>query len=295
MSLSDFFQEFFVKPIDDRTGYNTINTLAYALLALAAAYFIYRGFRKLKIKIDERFVISTIPFILLGSTARVVTDAIDRGVLQAHRDFLFGLTGALLDSHIYDYGYLTTTPGIYVVVGLITLASVLLCNKTKRMDLLPYIGLALWLPHFVILLPTMKFFAYLLVILALAVAGFLFGVAVLRLSKIKNYFSSGIVFSHALDGAATFVILNVFNPLEGKAFFEQHVLSRALGDAGSLLFGAYGMLLFYLVKVIFSTVAAVVVENDASNQEERNYIILLLMVFGLAPGVRDALTMLCGT
>ncbi len=295
MSLSDFLQEFFVNPIDDRTGYNAINTLVYALIALAAAYIIYKGFKKLKIKIDERFVISIIPFILLGSTARVVTDAIDRGVLQAHRDFLFGVTGAVLDSRIYDYGYFTTTPGIYVVVGLITLASVLLCSKIKRMDLLPYIGLALWLPHFILLIPMMNYFPYLALIIALSLAGFLVGIAALRLSKIKNYFSSVVVFSHALDGAATFVILNIFNSMENKAFFEQHVLSRALGDAGALFFGAYGMFLFYLVKVAFSAIAAVVVEKDASNYEERNYILLLLIIFGLAPGVRDALTMLCGT
>ena len=85
-----FFYDNFIRPMDERTGYNAINTITYAAIALLAAYLLYKGLQRLKIKIDDSFVPSIIPFILFGSTLRVVVDA-----------------------NILPYSYLTTTPGIY--------------------------------------------------------------------------------------------------------------------------------------------------------------------------------------
>ncbi|MBI4399525.1 DUF63 family protein [Candidatus Micrarchaeota archaeon] len=292
---SDIIQTYFIDPIWQRSGYNTINTVVYAVIALVAAYAIFKLLRTLRIRIDEKFVLYIMPFILFGSTLRVLTDITDRGMIGGYRDYLFGLMGTIIDSHVYDYSYFTVTPGIYIVVGLLTLASVIFFHKIKRFDLLPWFGTVLWLSQLILLIPAFKFYSYGILVLALALVGLGTGLVVLKHIKAKSYFPSIVVFSHSLDGAATYVVLNVFSSLENKQFFEQHVLSRGIGDVGEAVFGpGNGMLLFFLVKVAFATLATVVLEKE-ENAEEKNYVVLLLSIFGLAPGVRDLLTMVAST
>jgi uncharacterized membrane protein len=48
------------------------------------------------------------------------------------------------------------------------------------------------------------------------------------------------------------------------------------------------------VKVLFSSAAVWIVETSDDRRDEKNYILLLLIIFGLAPGVRDALRLLAG-
>jgi uncharacterized membrane protein len=295
----DFITQYFINPIWDRSGYNPVNTIVYAGIALASAYVMYRVLKKEKVKIDQNFILSVLPFILLGSTVRSLVDASDRGALLANSSALFGLLGAVFNSHIYDYGYLTVTPGIYVVIGLLTFASVLVANRLKKPMLAPAFGIALWLFHFILLLPMMQYWAYGLMVLALALGASLAAYVYLKRAKVRS-FAVLAVFSHAFDGAATYVTINIWNRFEpacakmGHCYGEQHVLSSGLGDFGNIIFAPIGgFFLFFLVKVIFSTVAAQLVEQD-SKGEERDFILLLLIIFGLAPGMRDILTLLMG-
>ncbi|MCX6778395.1 MAG: DUF63 family protein [Candidatus Micrarchaeota archaeon] len=294
----DFFQEFFVNPIWERTGYNSVNTLAYAAIALVSAYAILSILKKEKVKIDSNFILAIVPFILLGSTIRSITDAVDRGAAEASRNALFGLVGRIVDSHVYDYGYLTVTPGIYVVIGLFTLACVLIFNRKWGMARMAQFGFAVWLTQILILAPMMKYWAYGLLVLTLAFLGWAIAYFVLR--KNVSLIPSLPIFAHALDGAATYVVIDIWNKLEPacyqgqRCYFEQHVLSRAIGDAGSVIFGAIGgMFLFYLIKVGISAWAVSVVSEE-KNAEMKNYVLLLLLIFGLAPGVRDLLTLVVG-
>ncbi len=295
----DFFQQYFIEPIWDRTGYNPVNTIVYGLIALAAAYLMYKILKKEKVHIDQKFVLSVIPFILLGSTMRSIVDAADRGSMGAHRDALFGLLGAVQDSHIYDYGYLTVTPGIYVVIGLLTFFSILVANRLKKPLLAPAFGLALWVPHLIFLLPLMTYWTYGLLVLVLAFIGGLAGYFYLVHVKVRP-FSSLVVFAHALDGAATYVTISIWNKFEPACtqmrhcYGEQHVVSAGVGELGNTLFAPIGgYFLFFAIKLIFSAIAAQVTEKDAKGQE-RDFIILLLIIFGLAPGVRDILTLMTG-
>ncbi len=298
-----FFEEYFIGPIWDRTGYNSVNTVVYSLLALIAAYLIYRILKKENIKIDQAFVLSIIPFVLLGSTVRSLVDAADRGALSSHSDSFFGFLGFIYNTHIYDYGYLTVSPGIYVVIGLLTIASVLVANRLKRPMLAPAFGGILWAFHFILLFPMMNHITYgvfVIVLTAIAwAAGFLF-----FKKKGVRPFTSIVVAAHALDGAATYITIDIWNRFEplcrnfGHCYGEQHVVSDAIGQIGNFLFGPGalfigGFFLFYLVKVGFSAFAGYVVEKDSRGQE-RDFIILLLVIFGLAPGIRDLLTLVMG-
>ncbi|MFH1447595.1 MAG: DUF63 family protein [Candidatus Micrarchaeota archaeon] len=298
-----FFEDHFISPIWDKTGYNAINTPVYAVIALAAAYMMYLILKKEKIRIDRNFVLSVIPFILLGSTLRSLVDAVDRGTMQANADALFGLLGFIYSTHIYDYGYLTVSPGIYIVIGLLTFFSVLAANRLKKPMLAPAFGGVLWAFHFILLVPMMKYLAFGALVIALALLGGAAGYLYLKRQGLRP-FASIAVFAHALDGAATYVTIDLWNRFEPlctelrHCYGEQHILSDAIGQFGNVFFGPGriylgGFFLFYLVKLLFSGAAAVVIEKD-SKGDEKDFILLLLIIFGFAPGMRDLLTLLMG-
>ncbi|MEM3399398.1 MAG: DUF63 family protein [Candidatus Micrarchaeia archaeon] len=280
--LRSFIDRYFIEPLWQHEGYNIFNTTVYAIIALASAYLIFLLLQKMKIRIDDEFIYSIIPFIFIGSTIRVITDSIDTGVAKG--EMLLGFMQYILDSHIYDYGYLTASPGIYVVIGLLTLVCVVVFKLLGKEKYLKFVGITLFIPHFLILTPMMKNFAYVVLILVFALLGFSIGFYIFK--GINP--ASLAVFSHSLDGAATFVILDFFNRYAGGKYFEQHVIPSLIGSA----FGT--MLPFFLIKVFFSTFAAYIIINSEESEEEKKYLLLLLVIFGLAPGIRDTMRLLVG-
>lgn len=276
--MENFIYDYFIQPIWSRTGYNAVNTLAYAAIAIAAVYLLHRVLRG-RVSFNEGFVRSVLCFVLLGSTMRVVTDAIDTGVFKP----VTPIHQFVLDSHILDYGYFTVTPGIYIVTAAILLVSMAVLYKMKRIEWLGYVGLALWLPNFLLLVPFMGYVVYSLPVLALAAVP-----AYIALRYFKDRLLAAIVAGQALDGAATFFIIDVFSGLTGKAYFEQHVFSAGIGALAGSYFA------FYLLKVAISFAAAYVLQKERMDVGDRNYVALVLMIMGFAPGIRDMLRMVVG-
>lgn len=277
--MENFIYDYFISPIWDRTGYNFINTVVYAAIALLAVYLI-RLALKGRIPIDERFIAGVLSFVLFGSTIRVVTDAIDNGAFKP----VTPVHQLVLDSHLWDYGYLTVTPGVYVLTAFLLLSSLAVLHRLKRTELLPHVGLALWLPHFLLLIPFFAYWVYALPVLALAAAP-----AALALWYFKDRVLAGIVAAQALDGAATFFVIDFFSAVSGVDYFEQHVFSNAIGQIGG------GFFLFYLIKVGIAFAAAYVLRSEKMDEEDKRYVALILMIMGFAPGIRDVLRMMAGT
>jgi len=293
MDIGEFIRNYFINPVNDRSGYNIVNTAIYAFIALAFAFIFLRILKREKFKIDAKFMLRVIPFVILGSTVRVVTDAagdVAAGIpnhFLANSSYLLGLYGVVGASHLYDYGLLTATPGIYIMIGSLTFLSLLLFNRMKKMELLPKIVGVLILLHLALLLPLMRNWSYLLLVIVLAIAGMLLGKFILQRMKLKPSLTQQmVVLSHSLDGAASYVAIELFNG--GNTYFEQHVFSNALG----VFFGS--MFAFYVIKVLFSILAVYLVESSNDSREDRNYVLLLLIIFGLAPGIRDSLRLLAG-
>jgi uncharacterized membrane protein len=276
--MENFIYDYFVSPIWDRTGYNVVNTLVYAALAIGAIYLIHKGLKG-RVKTDEQFIKGVLAFVILGSTSRVVTDAIDSGVFKP----VTPVHQLVLDSHIWDYGYLTVTPGIYIVTAALLLVSMAVLYRLKRMELLPYIGIALWGPHFILLIPFMQYAAYAIPVILMAAIP-----AYLAWRFFKDRILAMVVAGQALDGAATFFVIDIFSKISGIEYFEQHVFSAAIGGFG-------GFFTFYLIKVAISFAAAYVIKTEKMDQEDKYYIALVLMIMGFAPGIRDMLRMMAGT
>ena len=281
MPNEDFIYNYFVRPIISKTGYNPINTTAYALFAIAALYVIWNIFRSKKITVDKNFVYAIIPFVLFGSTMRVVTDAIDNKVFTA----VTPIHKVIIDSHLYDYGYFTITPGIYLVTAGILFLCMGLLHMLKKPQYLAHSGVALWLFHFMLLLPFMKFMLNLIPVLVLAVIP-----TVIVWCYLKNEIYTLVVAGHALDGAATFYVIDIFGPTTGKIYFEQHVVGSFIGDMFHTYFA------FYLVKVIISGSVAYLLQKEKNEAENfKNFVALAIMIMGFAPGIRDILRMVVGT
>jgi len=290
--MTDFINDYFLAPIVEKSGYNIFNTLVYAVIALVAAFVLYKT---LKSRFNKTFILYLIPFILLGSTMRVVTDSIDTGVAQSHKAALFGFVRLMIDSHIYDYGFLTVTPGIYIITAAITLLALFISDRLKKPKLFPAIGVALWIPHILFLLPLAKYIEYFALIVGLVFLATFLAVFALKRMKIDSLQSQAAVFAHALDGSASFVAIEIFNrfatecTLNGRCYAGQHVVERFFGE----LF-AYGTAFYLLVKILFVIFASKIVEKESENEYEMNFIYALLIIFGLAPGIRNLLRILTG-
>lgn len=277
-SLENFINEYYIKPIWAYSGYNLVNTLTYAAIAIIAVYLIFR-LLKGRIAITRGFVSSVLCFVLLGSTLRVVTDSIDAGVFKA----VSPIHALVLDSHIYDYGYLSVSPGIYVVTAALLLLSMGILHKLKKLDWLWVVGLALWVPHFLLLVPFMQYAVYAIPILVLAAIP-----TYIALRYFKDKILTGVVAGHALDGAATFFVIDFFSKISGIQYGEQHVFSAAIGNIGGTYFT------FYIVKVLIAFAAVYLIIKEKMPDEEKRYIALVLMIMGFAPGIRDVLRMMVG-
>ncbi len=278
--MPNFIDEYYLNPIRYPTQYapyNIVNTLTYAVIALAAVYLIFKGLQKLKLHVDEKFYWAVLGFVFFGSFLRIGEDA---GLL-ARSVYMAGL-----ELHPF------VTPGIYVLT-FVVLAAVYGIWKLARtpneklysrvgwtgkgLGVLVGIGLLANLGGKI----TTERTVWLAEILGLA----LLAVLVFELVKTKynqhekpelRRIEQATVFSQALDGGATFVGVGIAN------YGEQHLVANALFQA----FG--GPIAFYVLKVLFALAVVFIFRKEATHRDEHVYLLLLVSILGLAPGVRDA-------
>lgn len=300
MDILNFLKEYYWDYLWLHKGYNIYNTITYAVIALIALYISYHWLKKYY-GFNKRFMITVITFVLFGSTFRVMVDSYDsfhggsRIDEYIQSNGLFTPVYLFVQSlHIYDYSPLTVTPGIYVFTAILFFLSIIIEVKYKFEAW--KIGIFLWLPNFLLLFPLMTYFIYPVIILLLALGATLLSYLLLK-SELKNKeFILG-VFGHSLDGAATFVTIDIFNAIEpvckhlGKCYGEQHVLPSLLGDA-------YGYVFFFALKVLISFLAVKIINDELNNDnlkyDDAVFFITVLMVLGLAPGLRDMLRVAVG-
>jgi len=291
-AMSEVIGEYFIKPIFERTGYNAVNTLVYALIALAALYFLWRFFKGKKFDFGSKdFLYAIAAFVLFGSTARVATDLSDAGVIASAAQ-TNQFYAALDASGIFAYGYLTVTPGIYIVTALLLLLSIAVGHVVKNPRFPAYAGLALFVPCLVLLLPFALHFDYLLLGVGIAIVGTAVAFAALKkILRTKLQLHEKLaIFGQALDGAATFVVIDIFAKQTGKSYFEQHVLSAGIGAATPLGFG-----LFLLVKIALASAIVYFLSKEKMDGNDKAFVLIVIAIMGFAPGIRDLLRMLVGS
>ena len=289
-------EDYFIAPIVEKTGYNAVNTLAYAAVAIGALYLIWRFMKGKKYDFSSpAFLCAVCAFVLFGSTCRVLTDLSDAGAvagMAASASPLAPLYAALHSSKIFDYGFLTVTPGIYLVTAALFLLSLAIAMAMKQDMFAAYAGFLLWLPIFALVLPFASHWAFFALAVAIAAAGaHAVFFALERVGKIKlSIYEKLAIGGQALDGAATFVVIDIFSKASGKGYFEQHVLSAGIGESTPL-----GFFLFVPIKIALAGAIVYFLRKEKMEKSDVALVLLVVAIMGFAPGIRDVLRMLCGT
>src|SRR5512133_3930095 len=101
--ISQFINTYYLDPIRGDEGYNLVNTFTWAVVRGSCVFGVFKLLKKLEVKIKPEFIISIIPFVLAGSSLRVL-EASPADIFQP------------------PYSYLLITPNIYFLVFVITVA-----------------------------------------------------------------------------------------------------------------------------------------------------------------------------
>jgi len=231
---------------------------------------IIRLFRRLDIRLDDQFVFCTVPYILAGSSLRVVEDA---NIVAAPAK------------------YLLITPFIYVLVAVVTLASLAFCRwalKERYIAGYALIGL-LWTGANLLVLAFLQGAESLLIPAAIFSLGSAAALAAWALaSKLKLRFLSDrlnllILWAHMLDASSTYVGVDWFD------YTEKHVLPTFLIDLAGTALVMYPLKLLILIPVL-------VLIDDALRDDPslKNLTKLALLTLGLAPALRNTIRLTLG-
>ena len=330
--VNDFWNEFFVNPImADSKGeagakYNSYNTVAYGLGFFVLFMAINELLTRWKIELNEKFIFSCIPLLILGGVARVLEDA---DTFEPPIQYFF--ISPLI------YGILVLYSLLIIALG-VWLSKKDLPSLTKGLGLVSFTigGYGLWwyfapgdwihpsswaLVVFSFTALTAEFYrgkplrdpvlffgisSTLTLILAyltlaqneMVYPEILWNTLIIAsvLTFVVWFFSWFIMplksvylllyFGHFVDGGATFLGIDIYG------YTEKHVLP----DFFIEYFGSAIVMLPLKFLVVTGVIAALEVEK--SNDEDPGMVALLLMfllALGLGPGTRDILRIMFGT
>ena len=112
----DFIYKYYVGPTLNGEPYTIVDTLTYAIILILAVYLVYRWLKKTGIDIDQEFIVSTIPFVILGGLLRVVEDT---GIIPR------------------PWNVILVTPIIFFVVFFITITILVIARSLEKKSLIP--------------------------------------------------------------------------------------------------------------------------------------------------------------
>jgi uncharacterized membrane protein len=259
--LEEFINDNFLNPLCHY--YTTIGTITYGLILVLAVLGTYKLLKTLKIKIDKRFLIGILPFIVYG------------GWTRALRDYQLG---------IYQ-GNLFCSPPIYFFIFFIALASLLAglaverIAKKKRVSyekVMFAIG-ALFLIYNATLTRITNMFAFSFVLMLVGVWSLLFfGLHRLK-PKILSLENAGIIVAHLFDASSTFTALTFFG------YNEQHVLP-------TFLINIAGPWIMFPLKIIVVWLVLEVIDRSKEDVFFKRLLKIIILILGLPLGLRDFLT-----
>ncbi|MEM2934323.1 MAG: DUF63 family protein [Methanocellales archaeon] len=271
-SIQQFIYKYYVYPVIYDQPYNIVNTITYALILGFAIFGILKLLHYIDIEMSDRFIFSISPYILAGSSLRVIEDA---EIVQP------------------PLKYLLITPLIYVVVFTFCITSLytsMLLERAKKINnsygLFALTGCLWSLIDLGILFSTQPlirpwvFFAVFGIGLGLAVIVFLVG-KLLHLSFLMSNVNLAIIAAHLCDAASTYVGMDYLG------YIEQHVLPTFL-----ISLAGTASIMIPLKLLIFIPAIYAVDKYMEDSKSFANLMKLAMLVIGLAPGIRNTLRMM---
>ncbi|MEN4007021.1 MAG: DUF63 family protein [Methanobacteriaceae archaeon] len=260
-SISQFIQDNFLYL---HSGYTPFNTIVFGIILGIVVILVIKMLKHIK-KDPGYLFIPLLPFILFGSSAR-----------------------ALVDNGIYPHILWLVTPGIYILTGFITIATLLISvyveNKTNfNYRYLMFIaGAILCIPN-IISINHINWVAFFEVTGTWAVASSIFLLLRNKWSLLKDKFNSSALSAQLFDASSTFIAVDFYG------YSEQHVLPNVLiGLAGTAS-------VMFPLKIAVILAALYVIEEYIEDNTIKNMLKLAIFILGLAPGLRNFLSLSMGT
>jgi len=276
--IIQFINTYYLDPIRNDSGYNTVNTFTWAIVLGICLFGVIKLLDKLKIKITTRFIASILPFTLAGATLRVIED-----------------THAGIQPPL---SYLLITPNIYFLVFAITVCCLLISLRLQKAGVVQdfhivFAGLGtLWF------FANIVFLLYLKPIVAAYVPVFVIGVGTgltITFYLIARYFKSSIftdslnlsiLLAHLMDASATYV------GIDKLGYFSKHVAPSYLIQLTGTALVMYPLKLVIFIGVIY--LLDTQFEDDKQSSNMKMLIKMTLLILGLAPATRDTIRMMLG-
>jgi uncharacterized membrane protein len=236
---------------------------------------------KLNVKIDTRFLTSITPYVIAGSSLRVLEDS--------------GLFAPPLR-------YLFVTPLIYFFIFAVTICMLVVAmyleRKGKIRDyhtLFGYAGatwaffnIAALIIYDGIINPVP---AVAILFLGITVTGIVYFISrKTNFLLLTDKVNISILFTHLLDASSTFVGIDWLN------YYEKHVVPTFFIDLARN-FTSHPSLVMYPLKLIVFIPVLYVLDNDFKTEKEKKLIGLMkltILVLGLSPAVRNTLRIMMG-
>lgn len=283
--ISDFIYKYYIDPIRYGQPYNVVDTLTYAIILVIGVYLLYRWMSQstwlsdIGFVIDEKFILATMPYVVLGGLMRVVED-----------------TGMIAG----DAKYLFITPLIYFVLFFFTIGMLFLSLYLTKQGVMKNVntffalaGSVASLAAFLALITfgmqhTTVDWGVLFAILAMATVASVIVYAAMRYACGWAYAAGTLyvtlIFGHMLDASATSYGIDLHPALQ---YVEEHVVGSSLiGLTGT----AFVMFPLKLV-VLFPAIWIMEKYKSEANMAFWHLVLLAMIVVGLAPGIRDMMRM----
>lgn len=267
--ILNFVQSYYVEPVINDSGYNPVNTVTWAIVLGIFIFLIHRAFKRYGIGFSGRFIFATTPYIIAGSSLRVVEDA------------------ELINPPI---SYLLITPLIYFLVASVTLIALFISRRfTGGYGLYSAIGI-LWSILNLLLLIREGVQNDWVPLAVIALGSSITG-CVFLLSRIlpkvpsipKNRCALSVILSHMLDASSTYI------GVDWLGYEEKHVVPTLL----IYMIGSAAVM--YPIKlIVLLPLLAILNESLRDDRDMWGILVLALLVLGLAPATRNTLRMMLG-
>lgn len=280
-TLWQYIYKYYINGIVNDASYNPVDTVTYAILLGISLFGVYKLLVKLKVEIDTRFIIAVTPYILAGSSLRVLEDS---GVFSPPINYLF------------------ITPIIYFVIFAVTISILSLAIALERKGIIKDYhiffcagGIAWTLVNIasLIVLGQVQHLEYAAAILVMGLLST--GVVYLVSSKLNftlltNKLNISILFTHLLDASSTYV------GMDWLGYYEKHVVPTFFIDIAGK-FTDHPALVMYPLKLLVFIPVFYMLDSQFDEDKDKKFIPLMklvIIVLGLSPALRNTLRILMG-
>lgn len=278
-NISQFINTYYLNPIRGDEGYNLVNTITWAVVLGICIFGVFRLLKKLDVKITPRFILSILPFVLAGSSLRVIEDS-PAGIFHP------------------PFSYMLITPNIYFLVFGITVVCLWLSIRLQKAGLVKDyhpIFAGFGLAWFLINLGTLLHFedivvAYVPVFVIGAGTGLTFAFYLVARRLKSTIFTDplnlSILLAHLLDASSTYI------GIDKLGYFEKHVLPSYLIKLTGTALVMYPLKLIIFVGVLYALDTQF--EKDEESNNLKMLIKMVILILGLSPATRNTIRMMLG-